>query len=86
MRSTAIKILNTLEQYLRAKKLNEVESMNDLQSAGVVSDLCVFACDVADSDCTAAIAFLMFRGIAPKPKSPVEVQHEMPFARQPYKD
>jgi len=78
--------MNSLEQHLRAKSLNEIDSMNALQDAGVISDLCVFACDVAESDCTAAIAFLTFRGIVPKTKQPIEVQHEMPFARQPYRD
>lgn len=78
--------MNSLEQHIHAKSLNEIESMNALQDAGIVSDLCVFACDVAEVDCTAAIAFLTFRGMNPKTKQPVENQAEMPFARQPYRD
>ena len=78
--------MNSLEAHIRDKRLNEIAAMNNLQSAGVVSDLCVFACDVAESDCTSGIAFLTFRGVNPKTKQRVEVQHEMPFARQPYRD
>jgi hypothetical protein len=58
--------MNSLEAHIRAKSLNEIDSMNALQDAGVVSDLCIFACDVAESDCTAAIAFLTLREITPK--------------------
>jgi len=64
--------MNSLELHLREKKLNEIDSMNALQEAGIISDLCVFACDVAESDCTAAIAFLAFRGMKEK-------QQEMPL-------
>ncbi len=53
--------MNSLENHIRLKQLNEIESMNALQDAGIVSDLCVFACDVAECDCTAAIAFLTFQ-------------------------
>jgi len=67
--------MNSLEQHLRAKKLNEIEAMNALQDAGIVSDLAVFACDVAECDCTSAIAFLTFAKIVPKPK--YETQAEM---------
>jgi len=66
--------VNTLEHHLRAKSLNEIESMNALQDAGIVSDLAVFACDVAECDCTAAIAFLTFRGMTEK-------QQEMPLEK-----
>jgi hypothetical protein len=66
--------MNSLETHLRAKSLNEIESMNALQDAGIISDLCVFACDVAESDCTAAIAFLTFHGMSEK-------QAEMPFEK-----
>ena len=66
--------MNSLEQHLRAKSLNEIDSMNALQDAGIISDLCVFACDVAECDCTAAIAFLTFRGMSEK-------QQEMPLEK-----
>ena len=66
--------MNSLETYIRSKSLNEIESMNALQDAGVISDLCVFACDVAEADCTAAIAFLTFRGMSEK-------QQEMPLEK-----
>ena len=46
--------MNILEAHIRSKRLNEIESMNLLQSEGIVSDLCVFACDVAEADCVAA--------------------------------
>jgi hypothetical protein len=79
--------MNSLELHLHAKKLNEIETMNALQDAAIVSDLCVLACDVAEVDSTAAIAFLAFRGIEPKPKAkPAGKQREMQFVRQPYPD
>ena len=79
--------MTSLETHLHAKNLNEIESMNALQDAGIVSDLCVLACDVAEADSTAAIAFLAFRGIEPTPKPKRAVkQREMPFVRQPYPD
>lgn len=60
--------------------------MNALQDAGIVSDNCVLACDVAEADCTAAIAFLALRGIVKNRPVPEPVQREMPFSRQPYPD
>jgi len=68
--------MNSLETHLRAKSLNEIDSMNALQDAGIISDLCVFACDVSEADCTAAIAFLTFARIVTKPKYEQQVQME----------
>ncbi len=80
--------MNSLENHIRSKSLNEIEAMNALQDAGIVSDLCVLACDVAEIYCTAAIAFLTFRGlfVDEKDRASKTRQTEMPFSRQPYPD
>lgn len=69
--------MNSLEKHLSGKGLDEIQSMNALQDAGIVSDNCVLAQDVAECDCTAAIAFLTFRQIVPQPQS--TMQDEMNF-------
>jgi hypothetical protein len=78
--------MNSFENHIRLKRLNEIESMNALQDAGIVSDNCVLACDVAESDCTQAIAFLALRGLIKQRPEPKPEQREMPFSRQPYPD
>lgn len=40
---------NTLQDYIAATSLDEVEVMNELQENGVISDNCVDAKDVVDS-------------------------------------
>lgn len=69
--------MNSLEKYLSGRGLDEIQSMNALQDADIVSDNCVLAQDVAECDCTAAIAFLAFRNIVSKPQVPA--QDEMNF-------
>ncbi len=48
--------MNLLEQAIRSYRLDELKTMNSLQLAGVVSDNCVLACDVAPADCERAVA------------------------------
>lgn len=50
--------MNALETFISEHKLSELECMNVLQQTGVVSDNCMLAKDVADSDTPAAIAEL----------------------------
>lgn len=59
------------------RKLDEIQSMNSLQDAAIVSNNCVGDGDVAEADCTAAIAFLTFGRIKPRFQTPV--QNEMAF-------
>ncbi len=40
---------NSLQDYLAATGLDEVEAMNELQGHGVISDNCVSAAEVGDS-------------------------------------
>ncbi len=47
-----------LEVYIATKNLNETQVMNALQDNGVISDQCVWASDVSETDCAAAIRFL----------------------------
>ena len=48
----------TLHRYIEQSQLSECQTMDFLQDEGIISDLCVMAEDVADSDQGAAIAFL----------------------------
>lgn len=41
--------MNTLEHYIKLKKLNEVLVMNALQDNGIVSDNCIYASDVFET-------------------------------------
>jgi len=50
--------MNALEQYISEYALDETDVLNSLTEAGVISDNCVLACDVADSDCAKAIVWL----------------------------
>lgn len=58
MKNQSSPLPNALECYLFATGRSEREAMNALQLHGVISDNCVTAADVADSDCDRAIAFL----------------------------
>lgn len=53
--------MNTLEQYISTYQLNEVQIMNYLQGAGMISDNAVHASDVAEADCESACQFLSTR-------------------------
>jgi hypothetical protein len=44
--------------WLKNSGLSEVQAMNELQGAGIISDNCFFAQNVADFDCPAARDFL----------------------------
>ena len=48
--------MNTLEHYIEAHRLNEIEVMNLLQNHGVISDNCVTAAEVGDPG--KAVSFL----------------------------
>jgi len=50
--------MNLLEQYIDKYALDEIETLNRLTEAGLISDNCVLACDVAESDCLKAIEWL----------------------------
>lgn len=51
--------MNSLAAWLKANpQVSELNAMNALQTAGVVSDLCVWADEVAECDCARAVAFL----------------------------
>jgi hypothetical protein len=50
--------MNALEQFLATHKLSELDAMNKLQDAGIISDLCVNACEVAEADQMNAVSFL----------------------------
>lgn len=53
--------MNPLEQLIHQHALNEVQAMSLLQDHGIVSDCCVWAEDVADSDALVACAWLRER-------------------------
>lgn len=48
----------SLTIFIRRAGLNEVKALNALTEAGLISDLCVNAADVASCDCFAACLFL----------------------------
>lgn len=50
--------MNQLQNYIILHNLSELHTMNLLQDQGIISDNCIRAEDVADSDCPNAIAFL----------------------------
>lgn len=50
--------MNTLEKYIESHGWDEAEAMDTLQIAGIISDNCVTAKDVADVDCKEAVEFL----------------------------
>lgn len=53
--------MNALEEYLAASRLDPIAAMNQLQDAGIISDNCVSAGDVADGekgDCLRAVKWL----------------------------
>lgn len=51
--------MNALERYIAEHKLDETKAMNALQEHGIISDLCVWARDVADVDCKRATDILV---------------------------
>lgn len=51
--------MTPLQQYIHDEKLDEVEAMNELQNvAGIISDCCVWAEDVAEVNQDDAIGYL----------------------------
>lgn len=48
--------MNSLQKHLKGE--NEISAMNRLTEAGIISDNCVLAADVAEVDCERAIWFL----------------------------
>lgn len=56
--------LNILERCIQDYKLDEVKTMNGLQSAGIVSDNCVRAHDVAEADCLTAVERIKRRHVS----------------------
>lgn len=54
--------MNVLERYLetmqKTRGINPIDAMNRLQDAGIVSDNCITAADVPDSEAPKAIEFL----------------------------
>jgi hypothetical protein len=53
-----IKMKNPLEKFISENSLNEVQMMNHLQAAGIVSDNCILADSVAIPDRANAILHL----------------------------
>lgn len=58
---------NQLENFVANNQLDPVATMNRLQGAGVVSDLCVAVGEVAPADCAAAVAWLLKNQLAKSP-------------------
>jgi len=52
--------MNTLETFIVQNSLNENDTMNLLQSNAIISDNCISAADVYETDCSTAIEFLTF--------------------------
>jgi hypothetical protein len=50
--------MNALEKYITESKLNEVATMNELQDNAIISDNCVMASCVSETDCQKAITWL----------------------------
>ena len=50
---------NSLQDYLSASGLDEVDAMNELQDHGIISDNCISAAEVGDSG--KAVAWLAMR-------------------------
>lgn len=50
--------MNALEQWLSDNQQDATAAMNALQAFGIVSDNCVTAAEVSDSDADKAIKFL----------------------------
>lgn len=50
--------MNSLQDYLAGVGADEAKAMDALQDAGIISDNCVWARDVAEADCPAAVEFL----------------------------
>lgn len=48
--------MNPLESHIQTHRLNPTETMNQLQDSGIISDNCVTAADVGNSQ--AAVAWL----------------------------
>jgi hypothetical protein len=51
--------MNALEAFLKTRGLEETKAMNALQDNGIISDECIFASHVHDSDCQRAIEWLV---------------------------
>lgn len=58
--------MNDLEQYISRHKLDTVDTMNRLQSDGIVSDNCVLARDVHPTDCEYAVWWLDLKSKLPE--------------------
>lgn len=50
--------MNRLVHFIFEKSLDEIQAMNSLQGAGIVSDNALWAKDVAEAEWDAAISFL----------------------------
>ena len=50
--------MNSLQPFLELSDIDPTDAMNRLQEAGIVSDNCVTAADVAEADCERAVEFL----------------------------
>lgn len=51
--------MSALELFIQSAGITDCQAMDCLQDqGGIISDCCTWPCDVADSDCPAAIAFL----------------------------
>ncbi len=51
--------MNALEAFLTESGMDETKAMNQLQDAAMISDNCIWACDVANVDCLRAVKFLL---------------------------
>lgn len=50
--------MNLLQEFIIETGSDEIQSMNELQDSGIISDNCVESADVADADCERAVDFL----------------------------
>lgn len=50
--------MNSLETFLSGRTINVLDAMNQLQGAGIVSDLAVLPADVAETDAKRAVRWL----------------------------
>ena len=58
---------NKIENFLANNRLDPIDAMNRLQSAGIVADNCVHAADVAKVDAERAVAWLLKNQLAIAP-------------------
>lgn len=62
--------MNPLESYIAANRLNEFQVLNEIDDAGLISNHCLRAMDVARVDCERAVKWLKEKHALAKPQTP----------------